>query len=291
MSIYFLAFVIAIHSVSYGAIVINFDSLPVDSSNFYNGDTTIAPNDPRRANFESLGTGVRFGQTEFLQRWSDSGARFQNSYIPAFSSWGGWSWSKVQDSTTSGFTNQYAAFPGGGANTAGGLAAGGTYAVGFGSAYFDVAPNATLFSVDVSNTTYAGLSLKNGDSFAKKFGGVTGNDADLFQVTFTGYTQAGATGATTGAKTVDLADFRFANNSLDYVLSSWLRVDLMGLGNARSVGLSFFTTDVGAFGSNTPAYIAIDNLTLTAVPEPSSLALLAVCGVVYFARRRFRNAG
>ncbi len=261
--IYVLSLVVALQSFSSAAIVVNFDSLPVDSSNFYNGDTTIAANDPRRANFESLGTRIRFGQTEFLQRWTDTGVRFQNNYIPAFSSWSGWSWSKVQDPTTAGFTNQYAAFPGGGANAAGALAPGGTYAIGFGNAYFDVAPNATLQSVDVTNTSYAGLSMRDGDAFAKKFGGASGNDADLFQVTFTGYTQTGATGATTGTRTVDLADFRFANNSLDYILSSWLRVDLTSLGNARSVGLSFFSTDVGAFGMNTPAFVAIDNLTLT----------------------------
>lgn len=278
------------HGVSHAAIVINFDSLPVDASNYYDGDPTIAALDPRRANYEIVGAGVNFGQPEVLQRWTDTGVRFQNDYTPAFGSWNGWSWSKVQDSTTAGFTNQYASFPGGGANAAGSLAAGGTYAVGFGNAFFDVAPNTILQSVDVSNTTYTALSLRDGDAFAKKFGGASGNDADLFQVTFTGYTQAGAKGALTGSKTLDLADFRFANNSLDYILNSWLRVDLTGLGNARSVGLSFFTTDVSGGFFNTPTYVAIDNLTLTAVPEPGSLALLAAVGIGYIARRRFRKS-
>lgn len=285
----FLALQLAVCGFVQAAIVIDFDSLPVGPGNFYNGDTTVAANDPRRANYEVVGMGDNFGQPEVLQRWTESVVRFQNDFTPSFDSWKGWSWSKVQDTTNGDFTNQYAAFPGGGANAAGGLAPGGTYAVGFGNAFFDLAPGNTLQSIDIANTTYAALTVRDGNQFSKKFGGASGNDADLFQVTFTGYTGAGASGGTTGSTTVNLADYRFADNSLDYILSGWLRVDLTGLGNARSVGLSFLSTDSGPFGLNTPLYVAIDNL--TAVPEPSSLALLAVCGFVYIVRRRIIRVG
>jgi hypothetical protein len=36
---------------------------------------------------------------------------------------------------------------------------------------------------------------------------------------------------------------------------------------------------VGEYGINTPTYVALDNLTLAAVPEPGTAALLA-CGVL-----------
>jgi hypothetical protein len=50
---------------------------------------------------------------------------------------------------------------------------------------------------------------------------------------------------------------------------------------------------VGEFGINTPTYVALDNLVLVAVPEPSGMVILAG-GVVVAARRlrrRFRGVG
>lgn len=132
--------------------------------------------------------------------------------------------------------------------------------------------------------------MLNGDSFAKKFGGVSGNDADFYRVTFTGYDQlqsnGAATGNTTGSVVFSLADFTFADNTQDYILSSWSSVNLSSLGFAKSVRLSFSSSDVGAFGINTPTYLAFDNLVLTAVPEPGSLGLVAVAILACGLRRR-----
>ena len=56
-------------------------------------------------------------------------------------------------------------------------------------------------------------------TFAKKFGGTTGNDPDFFKVTVKGY-KGGV--LTTDSVPFYLADFRFANNALDYIVDSWL---------------------------------------------------------------------
>ena len=47
--------------------------------------------------------------------------------------------------------------------------------------------------VDVTNTAWARTSMLEGDQFAKKFGGATGDDPDWFMVTFTGYDAKGCT--------------------------------------------------------------------------------------------------
>ena len=71
-----------------------------------------------------------------------------------------------------------------------------------------------------------------------------------------------------------LADFRFADNALDYVVDSWTWVDLSSLGVVSSLSFSLASSDVGQFGMNTPAYFAMDNLAVAAVPEPSQAAML-----------------
>ena len=96
---------------------------------------------------------------------------FNNTYSRDFGGfWNGWSYSNVVNATSAGFTNQYASFAGGGSNGLGGVFAGQNYAMASGSgAYFNLPTNMRLLSVDLTNATYAALSMQTGDSFAKKF--------------------------------------------------------------------------------------------------------------------------
>ena len=226
--------------------------------------------------------------------WSSQGVRFSNSYngdsLPAFDFWDGWAYSNVANSTTAGFSNQYAATTGGGADDNGNAVAGEKYAVAYLSgSYFDVPDQLQLRSVDVTNTTFAALSMLNGDSFAKKFGGATGGDPDLFQVTFAGYDSTEATGSVLGTVSVSLADFRFVDDDDDFVLDHWQTVDLSAISDARSVAIEFASTDVGNFGINTPTYVAVDNIRLSLIPEPGGpgpLGLAAALAISVFRRRR-----
>ncbi len=277
--------------------VADFESLTVPSSGFFAGN--IVPSTPGSIanNFQQIGSRLNFGSPETLQLFSVNGVQFFNGFTPNFGSYNGAAYSKIQDSITPSFGNQFAAFPGGGSAGNGGVDLGGTYGVIYGSSnpapqpgfvlpYFNLPALSVVNSIDITNTTFAALAVLNGDGQSRRFGdqpGVTlppnaprGAFEDLFQVTLTGYDQLGGTGNTTGSVTIALADFRFATTAedVDSVLDTWLTVDLTSLGEVRSVEFRFFTTDSGIFGFNTPVYAAVDNLTFTVVPDPNNPSVL-----------------
>ena len=135
--------------------------------------------------------------------------------------------------------------------------------------------------------------MRDGDSFAKKFGGASGNDEDYFKLTLTGFEDLNLSGSTTGALEIYLADYRFSDNSKDYILDTWNQFDLTDLGSARSVGFSFTTTDNGDFGANTPLFVAIDNLnySINSVPEPAAPLALSIWALALVARRSRKSSG
>ncbi len=217
--------------------------------------------------------------------FSSGGAFFNNTYTDfggGSFSWSGFALSRETNTTTPGFGNQFSAVAGSGAG--GSL----QYAVSFVDD-FNPTPRITLaagerpVSMQIVNTTYPALSMKNGDSFAKKFGGATGNDPDFFKLTVNGLNTSNQS---TGSLDFYLADYRFANNALDYIVTTWTNVDLTSLGaSTQALTFTLASSDNGSFGMNTPAYFAVDNV--TTVPEPSSAVLLAV-GLLAFSTRRRR---
>lgn len=230
-------------------------------------------------------TTVDFDELDPVNRPLYSGTNFDGNN-PGFTSqgavfeggfWSGFSYSNDNDTTTAGFTNQYAAY------TGTDFSGTGNYAIASGGGSSFVLPaGMTVQSIRVTNTTYAVLSMLSGDQFAKAFGGVSGDDPDYFDVIFTG---KDGLDQETGSVTFRLADYTFADNSQDYIVDTWELIDLTVLGNATSVELTWESSDVNAGGFiNTPLYIAVDNLVL--VPEPTSAALLALSGLAVLRRRR-----
>ena len=104
------------------------------------------------------------------------------------------------------------------------------------------------------------------------------------------------TGSQVGDVPFYLADFRGATPQL---VSNWTTVNLSSLAGAKSLAFTLTSTDVGAFGMNTPAFFAVDNLVAVspvAVPEPSIVVLCGLgvgsAGLYHLARRtRPRTAG
>jgi hypothetical protein len=117
----------------------------------------------------------------------------------------------------------------------------------------------------INNNEMAYITMRDGTIYNKKFGGESGNDPDWFRVKIWGIR---ADNTTTEPIYHYLADFRFENNSLDYITNSWKWVDLQSLGMVKELQFVMESTDSGDFGINTPAYFVMDNLTILGLQAP-----------------------
>jgi len=178
-------------------------------------------------------------------------------YTPAYDSWSGWAISSMMDTLTPGFTNQYSSIVGSGydGSTSYGVA------FDFGENRIDIESEYNsgkgTVGMYVSNSTYAYFSMLEGDAFAKKFGGETGEDPDFLSIVFRGIVDGVVS---TDSVEFFLADFRSNIASEDYISKEWSWVDLSALGSVNSIVINMRSSDVGAFGINTPLYFCVDNI-------------------------------
>ena len=124
------------------------------------------------------------------------------------------------------------------------------YAIAFSLDELTLDEPIVLPGVYITNNNYAYYAMANGDDFTTKFGGADGNNADWFLLTITGHD---VNAVETGSIDLYLADFRFEDNSLDYIVSDWTFVDLRDLGEVQALTFTFSSSDTGDFGMNTPA--------------------------------------
>lgn len=184
---------------------------------------------------------------------------FSTSYNTEYSSWGQWVYSSTTDNTTPGYMNQYSAITGAGFEATNYNS--GTYGVAYASSWdapvMKFADNQAhiVKGFYATNSTYAGLSMRDGDAYSKKFGGASGNDPDWFKLSVYGFYNGMPT------DTVDfyLADFRFDEAEKDYIFQTWQWVELTQLGYVDSLQMVLNSSDVGDWGMNTPAYFCADN--------------------------------
>ncbi len=220
-------------------VVVTFDSLTLPTAeSFYNGSDEAGY-------FETQGT------------------FFQNDYNPTYLSWSGFSYSNTTDATTAGFANQYSAFPGSGFNASSIYGVYNTY----GEIDFD-GKKVTVDSVKITNTTYAAISMRDGDMFAKQFGSINGADGqpdgtngkDFLKLWIFGLD---SNGVATDSLSFFLADYTSNNTADHYILDSWKNVSLGSLGEIYALSFEFESSDNGQWGMNTPAYFALDNVAYT----------------------------
>ncbi len=259
---------LALPSIARAKTTIDFEDLTLASESYWNG---------------SDGSG---GFT------TSQGVGFNNNYNATWGSWDGWSYSNKTDITSTGTAGQYTAY----ANVPVGGGEGGSS--NYGVAYVGWADPPTIMlptpgrvcGAYFTNNAYAYDSMLNGDAFAKKFGGGSGNDKDWFLLTITGKDTGGAV---TNAVDFYLADYQYNDNSLDYIVDQWEWINLSILGEVKTLEFELDSSDTGAWGMNTPAYFAMDGLCVdvASIPEPSTvaLALSGTLALLWWWRRR-RNA-
>ena len=182
------------------------------------------------------------GQNVHTASVSVAAATFLNTYTPDWDSWGGFAFSTVSNETDGSWLNQYAAAQ----------ARSNAYAVGYDGGWDP--PPEILFdlpaapkSVRVNNTTYAALSIRNGYAPARAF-----TNGDFFVLTLTARDVEGTVVATTNHY---LADFRAGKT---FIQTNWSALDLSWMPpEVVSLVGTMTTTDVGAWGANTPTYFAL----------------------------------
>ena len=230
----------------------------------FNGEMPYDDKPVTFASFENMNLGSQgfYNGSDKKGGFASGNFRFFNDYTADWDSWSGFAASTKTDATTPGYTNQYSAI------TGKGVAGSVGYAVAYPNPVSTIAFKDTVVSgLYVTNSTYAYLSMKNGDVYAKKFGGESGNDPDWLLLTIQGFDSAGNS---TGEVNVNLADFAYSNNSNDYILNIWKWVNLKNLGRISKLEFSLRSTDNSNWGMNTPGYFCIDNLNqqiVTSTPE------------------------
>jgi hypothetical protein len=194
--------------------------------------------------------------TTFTSGFYDFENTYNVSQYGPYSS--GWSYSNITDVTTTGSTNQYSAFTGSGeSSTNYGICNASEYSNNrlFSSNGVAFTPTGSYFT----NTTYAALSMQNGDAFATEFGDVSNaaGGEDWFLLTVYGLDEDSI--RTTDSVNFYLADYRFTNDTEDYIIDEWTWVDLSSIENVYGLDFVLSSSDNNSAGMLTPAYFAMDN--------------------------------
>ncbi|HJD74714.1 MAG TPA: DUF4465 domain-containing protein [Bacteroides reticulotermitis] len=184
---------------------------------------------------------------------------FFNTDATAFYS-GGIAISQWNDLTKEDNTNQCSVFFGDNNQKNGGNNKSKTFAVSYVSSYND-APTMNFKTANAeyiidhayfTNSTYAALTMTNGNDYAKK---LSYDAKDWFKLVVEGFNAAGKS---TGTVEFFLADFRTQNAG--GIVNQWKRVDLSSLGKVHKLSFTMDGSDKGEYGVNTPTYFCVDDI-------------------------------
>lgn len=209
-----------------GKTVINFDNLTLQPDTFWNGKDK---------------SGV----------FTCGNATFKNNYTVTATGdyWSGFAYSNKHNITQTGYSNQYSVFAS--------EAASNKFVLAYDSVNIVFTKPMNQLSLKVANSTYAALSMKNGDIYAKKFGVTVGpENGDWFKITIVGFKNK----VVTGKVVVFLADFTSTDITKNFILDQWKTIDLTTLGDVDDLSFKLSSSD-NSFGyMNTPEYFCLDDI-------------------------------
>jgi hypothetical protein len=203
---------------------ITFEEIVLNSEGYWNGEDNSG--------------GFTSGNAFFPNHFKDWG--------DGVTSWYGFACSNHTDTYTAGYGNQYSSWAGGGANGSE------KYAVIYYGDTIEFTVPEKMESIQVSNSTYAALSMKDGDDFARKF-----EQGDYFNLVIAGIDEEDNL---TGIIKIGLADYTAEDESMHYISNVWNLIELEYLGVVKKIIFGFESSDTGAVGINTPVYACIDNI-------------------------------
>lgn len=196
------------------------------------------------------------------------GTTFDYSYNAAGGYFSGFAISNHTDVTTPGYLNQFSAYTGSGADASSNFAI--FYQFGNGGINTNDA-TVRIDSFELTNTTYAYLSMRDGDGYGKQFGSIYDADGNVDATNGEDYFYVRIYGQNFDETEIDsidfyLADYRFADSTQDYIVDDWNTIDFTGFSfDVASVKFDFASSDTNSWGIKTPAYIAIDNVSTQSV--------------------------
>lgn len=204
--------------------------------------------------------------------------RLTNVYDTAWGGiWNGFAISNTTDVTTQDYSNQYSAVTGSGAG------ASTNYGVYYtpGTLSSESA-NTQISQFKITNTALASLVMQNGNQFAKVFGSPNGangmpdgtNGEDYFRLWIIAASDMGDL----DSMEFYLADYRFADNTQDYILDTWETIDLTTEFSfpVTTLNFRFESSDVSFGYNNTPEYFAIDDIQTLSTSGVAKNDLLAI---------------
>lgn len=183
-------------------------------------------------------------------------ATFPNHYDSEWNFWSGFAYTNHKDNKNFSTDNMYSSIAGGGAGGSDNYAVYYYYSEFSDTIWFDT--EMKIEGISISNTAYAYFAMLQGDAFSKKFGGETGNDKDWYKVILKAIDRTGKIAV--GHVEIMLADYRFDDNTRDYIANVWTDIDLSVFGYIKGLTVKIESSDTGEYGINTPAYFCLDNI-------------------------------
>jgi len=229
----------------------DFESIILANESYWNG-----------SDYSGTTNGVGLFDTTITDGFHEFSNQYDTTWGASWGFWSGWAFSNQTADTTSGLPGQYSSYAGGAYN-------GSNYAIGQDGSEIILAGGVSP-ELLITNVNYAAYSMLNGDSFGKEFGSqydangsVDGTDGeDWFLLKILCYNLSDVL---VDSVELYLADYRFADNTQDYIQKDWTTVSLNSSETLGRLKFSLTSSDEGQSGMNTPAFFAIDNLSAGSV--------------------------